>query len=91
LGRRTQALHPAQRLPLASIALPALRRWPRERLLTLMKTITFLIQADGQVGVFEYCLSRLLRDQLTEVLHPQAARAFGTRRCRNAAARCKCC
>jgi len=44
-----------------------------------MKTITFLIQADGQVGVFEYCLSRLLRDQLTEVLHPQAARAFGNK------------
>ncbi len=79
LCRRTQSLHPAQRLPLASIALPALRQWPRDRLLTLTKTITFLIHADGQVGVFEYCLSRLLRDQLEEVLQPQAARMFGSR------------
>jgi hypothetical protein len=79
LARRTQGLHPAQRLPLASIALPSLRQWPRDRLLGLMKTISFLIQADGQVGVFEYCLSRLLRDQLNEVLHAHAAKAFGNK------------
>ena len=79
LGRRLEGLHPAQRLPLASIAMPALRNWPRDRLLKLMQTLTFLIQSDGQVGVFEYCLSKLLRDQLDEVLHPQATHAFGSK------------
>ena len=79
LAGKVSALHPAQRLPLASIALPALRKLPRERLVALMKTITFLIQADGQVAVFEYCLSRLLRDQIEEVLHPHASRTFGNK------------
>jgi len=79
LAARVQGLHPSQRLPLASIALPALRQLPRERILALTKTITFLINADGQVGVFEYCLSRLLRQQLNEVLHPSAARTFGNK------------
>jgi hypothetical protein len=77
LGQRLDGLHPAHRLPLASIALPALRSWPRERVIKLMQTLTFLIQADGQVGVFEYCLSRLLRDQLDEMLHPQTTHTFG--------------
>ena len=79
LAGKVGALHPAQRLPLASIALPALRKLPRERLMALMKTITFLIQADGQVAVFEYCLSRLLRDQIEEVLHPHASHSFGSK------------
>jgi hypothetical protein len=73
-------LHPAQRLPLAAIAMPSLRQQPREQLMQLMKSTIALIYADGRVAVFEYCLSRVLRMHLTEVLNPARAGAIGKRK-----------
>ncbi len=73
-------LHPAQRLPLAAIAMPSLRQQPREQLMQLMKSSIALIYADGRVAVFEYCLSRVLRMHLTEVLNPVRAGAIGKRK-----------
>lgn len=87
LAMKLAGAHPAQRLPLASIALPALHHWPRERLLQLVKTITFLIQADGQIAAFEYCLGRLVREQLNEALNPRTSQMFGRKKlapCRDA-------
>ena len=73
-------LHPAQRLPLAAIAMPSLRQQPREQLMQLMKTVIALIYADGRVAVFEYCLGRVLRMHLAEVLNPARAGAIGKRK-----------
>ena len=49
--RRTVAsLHPLQRLPLAQLAFPALRRRPRPQLQTFLIALNQLIQADGRVA-----------------------------------------
>jgi len=80
------ALHPAQRLPLADIAMPSLRRLPRDRLLQLVRTVVALTYADGQVAVFEWCLGRVLRMHLGEILQPSKAGAPGRRRLEQGAA-----
>lgn len=64
------AIHPAQRLPLAQMALPALRRRPPSELRLLIDTIDALIHIDGRVDVFEYVLARITRQQLRENLDP---------------------
>ncbi len=71
--------HPAprQRLPLAEIAFPALKRRPREDLIRLDRTIEILVQADGQVDVFEYALARMLRVQIADALAPERVRLAG--------------
>jgi Zn-dependent protease with chaperone function len=73
-------LYPVQRMPLLAVVLPTLRRRPREHLLRFMATVSELIRADGRIDVFEYCLGRLLHDQLGDVLAPARARPAGTRR-----------
>ena len=42
-------LHPMLRLPLASLAFPALRRRPRPQLDVFMEALNALIAADGRV------------------------------------------
>jgi Zn-dependent protease with chaperone function len=73
-------LHPALRLPLASLAFPALRRHPRPQLETFLEAIDAMVHADGQVSVFEYCLSRLLQVQVREALDPARYARFGRTR-----------
>ncbi|HWS27984.1 MAG TPA: M48 family metallopeptidase [Xanthomonadales bacterium] len=67
-------LHPAQRMPLAALALPALKRRPASEVHLLIDTVDTLIQRDGRVDVFEYGIARLLRQQLTEAMDPARAR-----------------
>ncbi|MDR3415658.1 MAG: M48 family metallopeptidase [Nevskia sp.] len=74
------ALHPAQRLPLAAIAMPSLRRRSRPELIQLVRTVYALIYADGRVGVFEYCLGHVLRLHIGEALRPAAAGKPGRRK-----------
>jgi hypothetical protein len=66
----TRVLHPMARLPLAELALPALRRRPRPQLQQFMATVHGMIHADRQVAVFEYCLSTLLQVQVQQALDP---------------------
>ncbi len=73
-------LHAVQRMSLLAVVLPTLRRRPREHLLRFIQTITELIRADSRIDVFEYCLGRLLRDQLDDVLAPAHVRSIGSRR-----------
>ena len=73
-------LHPMQRLPLASLAFPVLRLRPRPQLDTFMDTVFAMINADGQVSLFEYCLGRLLHVQLRESLDPARYAKFGNRK-----------
>lgn len=73
-------LDDALRLPLASMAVPGLRRLDdagRERLLTLLD---LLARADGVIDLFEYALSRLLRAELAATSAPRESGRVGTRK-----------
>ncbi len=72
-----EALHPALRLPLASLAFPVLRQRPRPELDVFLDTIEAMVHADGRVSVFEYCLSKLLQVQVREALDPSRYARFG--------------
>lgn len=54
----------AARLPLIDIALPALRRLPRDRSIALQEAVRRLILADGTVRMFDYTLVHILARQL---------------------------
>src|SRR5690606_34367983 len=69
-GTLGQALHPMQRLPLASLSFQVLRLRPRPQLDVFMDTVAATVNADGQVSLFEYCLGQLLRVQVRESLDP---------------------
>ena len=73
-------LSPELRLPLAALAFPALKQLPEGRLQTLLTTLDALVRVDGQVGLGEYCLTRLLRVQLLESRHPRSAPVDGLRK-----------
>ena len=77
LAAETAALHPMLRLPLASLAFPALRRRPRPQLDIFVEALYALIAADGRVDLDEYCLAKLIRLQVIESLAPAAASAIG--------------
>lgn len=64
-------LHPLLRLPLAEVAFPALRARPRPEQDAILDSVYALIQADGRLTVSEYCLSRLLHEELYEAVHHQ--------------------
>ena len=74
IAARTRTLHPLQRLPLAALVFPALRRRPRAQLVALVQILDALAHADGQVELEEYCLSALVRMQVLDALDP--ARGF---------------
>ena len=74
------SLHAGLRLPLAALAFPALRGNPRPQLQQLVQAIDAMVQLDGELTLFEYCLARLLRTQVIEALDPAAHVHFGRRR-----------
>ncbi|MCW4456231.1 M48 family metallopeptidase [Flavobacterium sp. MXW15] len=80
LARRLASLHPALRLPLASLTFAALRAQPRPQLQLFLDTIDALSHADGRVSLFEYCLSRLLQVQVRAALDPSQHLHFGRRK-----------
>lgn len=73
------ALHPMQRLPLAALAFPVLRLRPRPELNVVLDTLHAVVNTDGHVSVFEYCLGTLLQHQLRESLDPSRHAQFGSR------------
>ncbi|HET6587614.1 MAG TPA: M48 family metallopeptidase, partial [Oleiagrimonas sp.] len=75
-------LHPMQRLPLAALIFPALRRRPRPELEKLLDLLGKLIHADNHVDLHEYCLVRLLGLQLRDLLDPSAGFTPGRHRLR---------
>jgi Zn-dependent protease with chaperone function len=66
-------------LPLAAMAMPALRKRPRPELERFMDGCFALTHADGRVSLFEYCLGRLLRVQVRDALDPVGAWVPGHR------------
>ena len=77
LAQETDALHPLQRLPLAALAFPSLRRHPRPELERFVASLTTLIHADGRIHLSEYCLAKLVALQVTEALDPSRVRGSG--------------
>ena len=73
-------LHPMLRLPLAALAFPVLRLRPRPQLDAFMDTVHAVVNADGEVSLFEYCLGRLLTVQVRESLDPSRYARFGPRK-----------
>jgi hypothetical protein len=84
LAGELTALHPMLRLPLAELAFPVLRRRPRQD--AVMACIHDLAGADGQLDLYEYCLSRLLHRELYESTHRASPRP-GRRQPREAVGR----
>ncbi len=80
LSPRIAALHPMLRLPLAELAFPQLRRRPRPELMAFLECCRALIRSDNKVGLFEYCLERLLRRQVIEALDPSRYKPNGRRK-----------
>ena len=73
-------LHPMLRLPLAAVAFPVLRLRPRPELDAFMDSVFAVVNADGEVSLFEYCLGRLLTVQVRESLDPSRYARFGRRK-----------
>ncbi|TAL91860.1 MAG: peptidase M48 [Rhodanobacter sp.] len=74
------ALPPMARLPLVSLAFPALKQLPEGRQQTLLRALDDLVRVDGRVDLNEYCLARLLRIQLQEARQPRRAPVDGRKR-----------
>ena len=86
LGAELDTLAPALRMPLVSLAFPALKQLPDERRQTLLGTLQALVRMDGQIDLDDYCLIRLLRMQLVEATQPRRAPVDGQKKlpaCRN--------
>ena len=71
-------LHALQRLPLAQLAFPALRRRPRPQLQTFLIALNQLMQADGRIELEEYCLGKLITVQVIDALDPSRTRPSGS-------------
>lgn len=84
-SERLAGLHPQLRLPLASLALPALRQRPRPQIETFLDTVDAMVHADARVSLFEYCLGMLLHVQVREALDPARHARFGRRSLRQVA------
>jgi Zn-dependent protease with chaperone function len=76
-------LHPQLRLPLAALAFPVLRLRPRPQLETFMAVMQAVVDADGKVSLFEYCLGKLLAVHVRESLNPSRYARFGRRKAIN--------
>ena len=73
-------LAPMARLPLASLAFPALKQLPEGRQQTLLSTLDAVVNADGRVDLNEYCLARLLRLQMLEAQQPRRTPVDGSKK-----------
>ncbi|MGB3747095.1 MAG: M48 family metallopeptidase [Rhodanobacter sp.] len=74
------ALAPIARLPLVSLAFPALKQLPDGRQQTLLRVLDDLVKVDGRVDINEYCLARLLRLHLQEARSPRSAPVDGVKK-----------
>jgi Zn-dependent protease with chaperone function len=77
LAHQIAALDPALRLPLFELSTPALRTRPAEQINFLFELLQRLAEADGEVGLFEYLLQRMLR---TSIDMPERVRTSAPKR-----------
>ncbi len=62
----------AYRLPLLEIAFPALKRLPAQRLEFLLDMARDLIEVDGVIDFYEFCVFRILSRTLSQAMTPAA-------------------
>lgn len=67
-GEELAHLDPSLRLPVASLAFPALRGRPESETRLMTTVLGELINADGAIDIFEYCLGTLVFVGLNEAL-----------------------
>ncbi|MBA4020032.1 MAG: Zn-dependent protease with chaperone function [Pirellula sp.] len=67
---QTTALGPAARLPLAQLAMSALRQLSPGEFEQFRQTVVALIRADRKVSLFEYCLQRIIFKHLVAFFRP---------------------
>ncbi|MEP6483922.1 MAG: M48 family metallopeptidase [Rudaea sp.] len=77
-GEAISQLHPLQRLPLAQLAFPSLRRLPRPQLQTFLIVVNQLALSDGQAAIENYCLAKLIGVQVVDALDPSKAQPNGS-------------
>jgi Zn-dependent protease with chaperone function len=65
-----EALPLLLRLPVVSIAVPALGARPPEQVRALIATLDDIALADGSISVFEYCLTRMIGGYARDVADP---------------------
>jgi Zn-dependent protease with chaperone function len=73
-------LHPLQRLPLAQLAFPSLRRLPRPQLQTFLIVLNQLALIDGKGAIEDYCLGKLIGAQVVDSLDPSKAKPNGSQK-----------
>jgi hypothetical protein len=78
IAAEVDTLHPLQRLPLAQLTFPCLRRRPRPQLQAFLIVLNQMIQADGNVQLEEYCLARLIAVQVVDALDPSKTKPTGS-------------
>lgn len=60
-------LRPEQRLPLVDLALPTLRRLSEPQYRVFLANLNALIEADGKISLFEWCLRKIVVHHLEAV------------------------
>jgi Zn-dependent protease with chaperone function len=70
---------PEQRLPLFELAFPALKRRPPGFVSQVLDTVQALVDADGEIDVFEYLLARVITMHLSEAHNPHRVRVSGSK------------
>jgi Zn-dependent protease with chaperone function len=80
LAEPVKQLAPGKRMSLLALSFPALKQLPPGRLQTFLGTLETVTRANGQVGLEDYCLARLMRLQLSEALHPRSAPVDGQKK-----------
>ena len=65
-------IRPEARLPLLSLALPALRQLSPAQYASLREVLLALIQSDGRISLWEWVLQRVLLQQLDGVFVPRS-------------------
>ncbi|MGH8193531.1 MAG: M48 family metallopeptidase [Woeseiaceae bacterium] len=63
-------LGPAWNLPLLAISFPALKRRPPQQLEFLAELVRRLIEIDGVIDLYEYCLYKVLAGNLRQAIDP---------------------
>ncbi len=74
LAARVEALPERDRLPLVTLALPALRQLSPSQYEAFTGLLRQLIESDAAIDLFEYALQRLVRRHLAPQFEPAAAR-----------------
>ncbi len=68
-----------QRLPLAEMTFPALKRRPPAELEEFRETINEIVMVDGRVDVFEYALAKMLDMQIQDSVSPPSILTGGNK------------